>query len=175
MRRVPSRGWRGLLDPSRRACWRPRLGSLSPIHVDGHSDFRRPGNYDSAAALGAVAGMDLALATGRGEALLIDRPALPRRSCRTSRWCRSASAKRAMRISPGRSQRDRNHAHRRVYRKGDRHSSVIERTDDALDRTCWPFWLHFDVDALDQRSCRPSTRRAARAWIRLISSCCCGV
>lgn len=42
------------------------------VHVDGHSDFYHPGNYDSAARLGSAAGMDLALATGRGEPLLAD-------------------------------------------------------------------------------------------------------
>ncbi len=40
-------------------------GPVSLIHIDGHSDFRHPGNYDSEQSLGAVAGMDLALATGR--------------------------------------------------------------------------------------------------------------
>lgn len=44
-------------------------GPVFLIHIDGHSDFRHPGNYDPAQSLGAVAGMDLALATGRGEAL----------------------------------------------------------------------------------------------------------
>ena len=40
------------------------------VHVDGHDDFYHPGNYDTARRLGAVAGMDLALASGRGEDLL---------------------------------------------------------------------------------------------------------
>ena len=44
-------------------------GPLFLIHVDGHSDFRHPGNYNFEHDLGAAAGMDLALATGRGEAL----------------------------------------------------------------------------------------------------------
>ncbi len=47
-----------------------RAGGRGLVHVDGHSDFFHPGNYDSAARLGSVAGMDLALATGRGEPLL---------------------------------------------------------------------------------------------------------
>lgn len=42
------------------------------VHVDGHSDFYHPGNYDSLSRLGSAAGMDLALATGRGEPLLAD-------------------------------------------------------------------------------------------------------
>lgn len=46
-----------------------RMHRLSLLHIDGHSDFRHPGNYDAEQSLGAVAGMDLALATGRGEAL----------------------------------------------------------------------------------------------------------
>jgi arginase len=29
-------------------------------------------------------------------------------------------------------------------------ASVVERTLDTLDRAGWPFWLHFDVDVLDQ-------------------------
>jgi arginase len=47
-----------------------RAGRCGLIHVDGHSDFFHPGNYDTASRLGSVAGMDLALATGRGEPLL---------------------------------------------------------------------------------------------------------
>src|SRR5262249_49472127 len=54
-----------------------RLGPFSLIHVDGHSDFRYPGNYDAQKVLGSVAGMDLALATRRGEALLTEWPGVP--------------------------------------------------------------------------------------------------
>lgn len=45
-------------------------GRVGLVHVDGHSDFYHPGNYDTSARLGSAAGMDLALATGRGEELL---------------------------------------------------------------------------------------------------------
>ncbi|WP_051639790.1 arginase family protein [Cellulomonas sp. URHE0023] len=54
------------------------LGSLSGarrhhqialVHIDGHPDFTHPGHPDFS-GLGAAAGMDLALATGRGELLL---------------------------------------------------------------------------------------------------------
>jgi arginase len=48
------------------------------VHIDGHSDFFHPGNYDANARLGSVAGMDLALATGRGEALLTEWPGIGR-------------------------------------------------------------------------------------------------
>jgi arginase len=49
-------------------------GGRGLVHVDGHSDFYHPGNYDTSSRLGSVAGMDLALASGRGEALLTEWP-----------------------------------------------------------------------------------------------------
>ena len=45
-------------------------GGRGLVHIDGHSDFFHPGNYDTRSRLGSAAGMDLALATGRGEELL---------------------------------------------------------------------------------------------------------
>jgi len=45
-------------------------GARGLVHIDGHSDFFHPGNYDTRSRLGSAAGMDLALATGRGEPLL---------------------------------------------------------------------------------------------------------
>jgi len=51
-----------------------RAGGRGLVHVDGHSDFFHPGNYDTSARLGSAAGMDLALATGRGEDLLTTWP-----------------------------------------------------------------------------------------------------
>lgn len=51
-----------------------RNGPLSLIHFDGHSDFRHPGNYDASRVMSGVAGMDLALATGRGEPFLTQWP-----------------------------------------------------------------------------------------------------
>ena len=51
-----------------------RLGRCGLVHVDGHRDFHHPGNYDTGSALGSAAGMDLALATGRGELLLTHWP-----------------------------------------------------------------------------------------------------
>jgi arginase len=49
-------------------------GGRGLVHVDGHSDFSYPGNYDSTKVLGAAAGMDLALASGRGEPVLTHWP-----------------------------------------------------------------------------------------------------
>lgn len=51
-------------------------GARGLIHIDGHSDFFHPGNYDTRSRLGSAAGMDLALATGRGEPLLTEWPDL---------------------------------------------------------------------------------------------------
>lgn len=51
-------------------------GGRGLIHVDGHSDYAHPGQYDTSKRLGSAAGMDLALATGRGELLLTHWPKL---------------------------------------------------------------------------------------------------
>ncbi|MEV6967220.1 arginase family protein [Hamadaea sp. NPDC051192] len=51
-----------------------RDGRCGLVHLDGHNDFFHPNNYDTAARLGSAAGMDLALATGRGEPLLTHWP-----------------------------------------------------------------------------------------------------
>ncbi|MEU1230932.1 arginase family protein [Streptomyces sp. NPDC005828] len=51
-----------------------RHGRCGLVHLDGHSDFRHPGNHDAGTVLGTAAGMDLALATGRGELLLTHWP-----------------------------------------------------------------------------------------------------
>jgi len=53
-------------------------GQIALVHIDGHSDFRHPGNWkrESGSGPGAAAGMDLALVTGRGEALLSEWPGI---------------------------------------------------------------------------------------------------
>jgi len=53
-----------------------RAGGRGLVHVDGHSDFFHPGNYDTTSRLGSAAGMDLALATGRGEDILTKWPGI---------------------------------------------------------------------------------------------------
>jgi arginase len=54
-----------------------RGGRCGLVHLDGHADFAHPDTYDPSAVLGAVAGMDLALATGRGEPMLSHWPSVP--------------------------------------------------------------------------------------------------
>jgi arginase len=51
-----------------------RGGRCGLLHIDGHSDFYHPNNYDTTASLGSVAGMDLAIATGRGEPIVTHWP-----------------------------------------------------------------------------------------------------
>ena len=129
-----------------------RRGPASLVHVDGHSDFRHPGNYDPQSRLGAVAGMDLALATGRGEPLLtewpgVEGPLVPdrqviqigERECRDADW-----------------------AWPDLWSTAIRQISVFDARDHGIDWTLqetratlkrepsWPFWVHFDVDVLDQ-------------------------
>jgi arginase len=102
-----------------------RRGRYGLVFVDAHSDFRHPGNSRS---VGAAAGADLALVTGRGEALADlggERP---------------------------------------LFRPEDVVAIGIRRDDPYLaelrhvgivvsDRARWPdrrFWVHFDVDVLDE-------------------------
>jgi arginase len=53
-------------------------GGRGLVHIDGHSDFFHPGNYNTASRPGSAAGMDLALASGRGELLLTHWPEIGR-------------------------------------------------------------------------------------------------
>jgi arginase len=52
-------------------------GEIALVHVDGHTDFKHPATWDFT-TLGTGAGMDLALATGRGELLLTHWPGIGR-------------------------------------------------------------------------------------------------
>lgn len=130
-----------------------RFGELSLVHVDGHSDFRHPGNYDVTAGPSAIAGMDLALATGRGEALLTE-------------WDgRSAPLVADVRVVQigERELHDPAWAWRDVlateialldvfWAREVGMAAVLQRTFALLNREPeLPFWLHFDVDVLDER------------------------
>lgn len=129
-----------------------QAGPVSLVHVDGHSDFRHPGNYDPAATLGAVAGMDLALATGRGEALMTDWPGVA---------APLVPDKQVIQIGeregrgPGFTWPDVNETTMtRIDVFAARQlgpQAVIDQTNATLDqKPNWPFWVHFDVDVLDQ-------------------------
>lgn len=124
---------------------------LSLVHIDGHSDFRHPGNDDSLSTPGAAAGMDLALATGRGEALLTDWPDAPAPLIPDAQVVQIGE----------RESRDRDFAWPDIADTAINRidvfaaqsfgaEGVLAHTRQTLDRTDWPFWLHFDVDVLDQ-------------------------
>ena len=51
-----------------------RSGGRGLVHDDGHSDFTQAASNATPSTLGAAAGMDLALASGRGEPLLTEWP-----------------------------------------------------------------------------------------------------
>ena len=131
-----------------------QAGGRGLVHVDGHSDFAQEKSYATPQTLGAAAGMDLALATGRGEALLTDWPEV------------GVLAADADTIQVG--ERGRNQPGFMEY-YGDILSTeisrmdvqdviasgiaaaarrVIERLDNrGLDRA----WLHVDLDVLDEK------------------------
>ncbi|WP_309085451.1 arginase family protein [Chelativorans sp.] len=123
-------------------------GPCGLIHADGHSDFFHPGNYDTEARLGSVAGMDLALATGRGEALLSDWGDQRRPLVREEDVVQIGEREN---LDPDYAFADiaetRIHCMdvRSVLRKG-----IDETAADALAvLTPQRLWLHVDVDILD--------------------------
>jgi arginase len=129
-----------------------RHAPLSLVHIDGHSDFRHPGNYDVQSTLGAVAGMDLALATGRGESLMTQWPHV------TSPLVHD---RHVVQIGE-RESRDADFAWPDVNETEINRidvfeasaigpNAVLERTRHTLDSAPQQyFWVHFDVDVLDQ-------------------------
>ena len=132
-----------------------RAGGRGLVHVDGHSDFFHPGNYDTRSRLGSAAGMDLALATGRGEALLaqwaeVDGPLVAdedaiqagERDAEAADWAQGYPDVQKTAITRLTVQQ--------ILREG------IPRTADRIvarlaERTLDRAWLHVDLDVLDER------------------------
>jgi arginase len=124
-------------------------GGRGLVHVDGHSDFFHPANYDATKRLGSAAGMDLALATGRGEPLLTTWPKV------TGPLVADADA-----IQIGEREDISAYAGladtaiERIPVQTIRRSGISATSDHAirrmrdggLDRA----WLHIDLDVLDQ-------------------------
>jgi len=128
-----------------------RRTPLSLVHIDGHSDFRHPGNYDPSSALGAVAGMDLALATGRGETLLTEWPDVS---------APLVPDEHVIQVGE-RENRDPDFAWPDVNDTAITRIDVfiareiggealLLRTRSVLDRVELPYWVHLDVDVLDE-------------------------
>lgn len=129
-----------------------RRAPLSLVHLDGHSDFRHPGNYDPSRTLSAVAGMDLALATGRGEALLTDWPGVSSPLVPDEQVVQIGEREGH---DPDFAWPDVNDtAITRIDVFTARQigaQAILEQTRATLNRQPkWAFWLHFDVDVLDQ-------------------------
>lgn len=109
------------------------------IHIDGHPDFVHPGNFDFSTAPGAAAGMDLALATGRGELLLTRWPGLDGQLVEDRQVVQFGDRTGGENLADS------------VLRIGveeildDLHAAV-ERTLGHLDGR--PVWVHVDLDVL---------------------------
>jgi arginase len=129
-----------------------RGGALSLVHIDGHSDFRHPGNYDPETTLGAVAGMDLALATGRGEALMTDWPGVTSPLVHDRHVVQIGEREGR---NPDFAWPDVNHTdidRIDVFAANDMGPhAVLERTRRTLAAAPEQrFWVHLDVDVLDE-------------------------
>ncbi len=128
-----------------------RITPVSLLHIDGHSDFRHPGNYDPSAMLGSVAGMDLALATGRGEKLLTEWPNVPVPLV-PDEYVIQIGEREAR--QPDFAWPDVNDtAIRRIDVFTARDSggeAVLADIMEALNRIGLPYWVHVDIDVLDQ-------------------------
>jgi arginase len=129
-------------------------GGKGLVHVDGHSDFSHPGNYDTAAVLGAVAGMDLALATGRGEPLLTEWPEVDGPLARDEDTIQigernALDANYDQYYGPIRRTKITRMIVQDVLRDG-----VEKATEAAVERlrirSLDRVWLHVDLDVLDQ-------------------------
>lgn len=126
-----------------------RSGPLSLVHVDGHSDFRHPGNYDMNAGLASAAGMDLALATGRGEALLTLWPGISGQLIRDRQVVQIGEREGRDPDFAWPDVNDTDFTRIDVFAARELGAAgVLEKTRATLGPT--PFWLHFDIDALDQ-------------------------
>lgn len=128
-----------------------RHSELALVHLDGHSDFRHPGNYEDF-PLHSAAGMDLALAIGLGDPLMLRWDGIPDPL---------VPAERAIQIGE-REGRDPDWGWEDIadtaITRIDMFELVERGVPDALrrgfavlDRTPEiPFWVHLDVDILDQ-------------------------
>jgi arginase len=126
-------------------------GGKGLVHIDGHSDFANPLNYTTVP--GSAAGMDLALATGRGELLLTQWPDINGPLVRDEDAIQIGERG----LLDGIPQYYRDIADTRITRLYAQNvaamgieaaaAAVLERLrTQALDRV----WVHLDLDVLDQ-------------------------
>lgn len=150
-----------------------RTEPISLIHIDGHSDFRHPGNYNVNEILGAVAGMDLALVTGRGEKLLtdwpgVDGPLVPDRNVLQLGERESHDVDFAWPdiAQTAIKQIDVFEANRLGLEE------ILRQTNEMLSISPHRFWVHFDVDVLDKNIMpavdSPGSPGIPPQWIEII-------
>jgi arginase len=132
-----------------------RAGGRGVVHIDGHSDSFHPGNYDTKARLGSAAGMDLALATGRGEEILTRWPGIegPLVSDEDTVQAGERDAEDA----------DYDQYYGDIVQTAITRLTIQEIQRDGLDRTAARIlarlaargldrvWLHVDLDVLDEK------------------------
>jgi arginase len=130
-----------------------RDGLCGLIHVDGHSDFVHPGMRAPMSGLGSAAGMDLALASGRGEALLTEWG---------DEFTPLVADERIVQIGE-REDQDTDYAypdiqHTRIHRINIRtalaqgiEATAREASGHLRVQHLQRIWLHVDVDVLDQK------------------------
>lgn len=120
-------------------------GRFGLVYIDGHLDFRHPGHGEE---MGAAAGEDLALLTGRGPELLTDLhgtgPLLDQRDVvvlgyRPGEDDLFGVKETAMTLIDA----------QRVRALGPEQAS--RQAVETLQRTVDGFWIHIDVDVLDER------------------------
>jgi arginase len=133
-----------------------RSGGKGLIHVDGHSDYFHPGNYDTSKRLGSVAGMDLALATGRGETILTNWPGIDgplADESDTSQVGERDAGTAEFRASYGDIERTKVN---RITVQQLLVSGVAKVAQSVVERLATrglnDAWLHVDLDVLDQAS-----------------------
>jgi arginase len=121
-----------------------RRGRYGLVFVDAHSDFRHPGNADF---VGAAAGEDLALVTGRGDTLanLENRRPLVRDSDVFVIGVRGGDGPLTELQALGIPVRTAAEVRRESATASAREALAHLKHTDALDG----FWIHCDVDALD--------------------------
>jgi arginase len=99
----------------------------------------------------SAAGMDLALATGRGETLLTEWPGISGQLVPDTQVVQIGEREGRDADFAWADINDTDFALIDVFAARELGvAGVLEKTRATLDRTDWPFWLHFDVDALDQ-------------------------
>jgi arginase len=130
-----------------------RAGGRGLVHIDGHSDFFHPGNYDTAKRLGSVAGMDLAVVTGRGEALMTDWPGV-RGPLADGRDVVQVGEREASEPDYSWNQELDSIGVTRIFAQDIRDRGVAAALERAVARlkarAITSAWIHIDLDVLDQ-------------------------